>query len=125
MTQRGLYIHHHLSNEHYIVVIQNFILVVSKVCILGEQYGIIQIHGQNTTFWTYEDKRDTKEGSLTRLSKYCVKLQQNHSMGGQSQNRIERLRQESIMEYLKLVNDKAIRHFIKTSEGEDQPQSVV
>ena len=73
-------------------------------------YGVIQINGQNTVFFGFNGEE------LTKIGAYGTRLQKNHDMGGQSQNRIERLRQECIREYLKKINEKALSLYL-TSEG--------
>lgn len=75
----------------------------------SDSYGIILINGQNTVFYTYQQGRGHEQ-----IMKYSVRLPRNHDQGGQSQNRIERLRQEKILEYLKSVNDRALKLYWDT-----------
>jgi peptide subunit release factor 1 (eRF1) len=71
-----------------------------------DNYGIIHIDGQETVFYVLNGI------ALTRIERFIVQLPRNHDKGGQSQNRIERLRQEKIFEYLKKISEKAQHHYL-------------
>jgi peptide subunit release factor 1 (eRF1) len=73
-----------------------------------ENYGIIKIFGEKTTIQIVNEFAE-----ITTLDVKTTVLQRNQSHGGQSKNRIERLRQESIHNYLALAAEKAIRAFVK------------
>lgn len=77
-----------------------------------DKYGVVYINGENTEFYYYDEGK-----GLNRIGRYGVKLPRNHDMGGQSQNRVERLRQEKIWEYLKGVNERSVNYYIDTETG--------
>ena len=66
-----------------------------------EQHGLIMITGSETLFY-HIDIRDSQ-----LLAKITVNLPSNHCRGGQSQARIQRLRDEKIYEYLSNIGEKA------------------
>lgn len=71
-----------------------------------DDYGIVHIKGEETTLYSLNGDQ------LTYLTKFTTQIQSNHSRGGQSQNRIERLRQEQITEYLKKINELLVAKWI-------------
>jgi peptide subunit release factor 1 (eRF1) len=72
----------------------------------GDQYLILLVKGQETIYMEYERQLGARQ--LRQLGKYATRIARNHDRGGQSQNRIERLRQIQIHEYLKAVNERAL-----------------
>jgi hypothetical protein len=68
----------------------------------------LQVFGEKTTIQTANEFVEIKT-----IDTKTTKLQRNQSHGGQSKNRIERLRQESIHNYLKLAGEKAMNAFVK------------
>lgn len=66
-----------------------------------EHIAVLHLKGQCSVIYKYLPKLD----SLTQVARYQTKLQKNHSMGGQSQNRIMRLRENAIHEYLKKIQE--------------------
>lgn len=71
-----------------------------------DDYGVIDIQGEDTTFYILSGD------SLNYLTKINADLPSNHDQGGQSQNRIQRLRKEKIHNYLKKINDLACSKWI-------------
>jgi len=69
---------------------------------LDEYHMVLHLKGQCSTFYRYTVGLE----HLEKVGKYDTKLQNNHSRGGQSQNRIMRLRENSVHEYLKSVQEK-------------------
>lgn len=82
--------------------------VQSLYCLydIGECYLIAHLMGQDTALLEY----NSGTGNLKRIARYCARLARNHDRGGQSQNRIERLRQIQIHEYLKGINELMSKH---------------
>ena len=72
-----------------------------------EQHGLIMITGSETLFY-HIDIRD-----FQLLAKITVNLPSNHCRGGQSQARIQRLRDEKIHEYLSNIGERARELFTK------------
>ena len=66
-----------------------------------KRYGVIQIYGEDSIIQVCDEN-----AILKTLNTKSTKLQRRHGRGGQSQNRIARLRDESIHEYLKSVGEK-------------------
>lgn len=75
-----------------------------------DQYGVIHLDGQDTELFRYGRE-------LVRVCRYNVRLPRNHDRGGQSQARIQRLREERIHEYLKGINERAVKHYIDSETG--------
>ena len=73
-----------------------------------ENYGILQVYGEKTIVQISNEFAEVKTIDIK-----TTKLQKKQSHGGQSKNRIERLRQESIHNYLKLAGEKAMLAFVK------------
>lgn len=71
-------------------------------------YGILKVFGEKTTIQIANEFVEIRTIDIK-----TTKLQRNQSHGGQSKNRIERLRQESIHNYLKLAGEKAMNAFVK------------
>lgn len=71
-----------------------------------DKYGVLLLLGQEYQIWSLEGT------ALTLISKVSKKLPNNHSRGGFSQNRMERLRQEAIDVYLNSINEKLEKVFI-------------
>lgn len=69
-------------------------------------YAVIHVDGQDTTFYNLNGN------ALTRIGRYSVQLPRDHDQGGQSQNRIQRLRREKIQAYLKRIGELAVKHYI-------------
>jgi peptide subunit release factor 1 (eRF1) len=82
------------------------------------EYGIIELFGQSASV-----ARCNEFGEITQTWRKETKLQKNHHRGGQSQNRIARLRLESIHNYLKMVSEQATRMF--TCEGRPRIQALL
>jgi len=74
-----------------------------------DQHGLIIITGSETLFY-HINQRDEK-----LLARITANLPSNHSMGGQSQNRIQRLRDEKIHYYLTKIGEKAIELFTENN----------
>ncbi len=72
------------------------------------QYGIIQINGEDAKIQLTNEFGETRT-----VATKTTKLQKRHARGGQSQNRIARLRLETIHNYLKLVGEKAEKAFLE------------
>lgn len=81
-------------------------LTIRDLYTVKSDYAVIHVDGQDTTF--YNLNGDT----LSRVGKYSVQLPRDHDQGGQSQNRIQRLRREKIHAYLKRVGELAVRHYV-------------
>ena len=73
----------------------------------SKTYGVIEIYGEETYISKTNDLYE-----LHRLAEKTTKLQKRQGRGGQSQNRIARLRLETIHNYLQLAAEKAIRYFV-------------
>ncbi len=85
--------------------------IISYLYKTYNQYGVILLNGQDTVFYTMDgDTSDTY--TLSTVGKFSTKLQPKHDQGGQSQNRIARLREESITEYLKKINERALKYYL-------------
>jgi len=83
----------------------------------GDKYLILLVKGQETVYMEYEcPSLDLGHRQLRQLGRYTTRIARNHDKGGQSQNRIERLRQIQIHEYLKAVNERAL-HYALDSEN--------
>lgn len=67
--------------------------------------GLINITGSETLFYSITDLHETV------LSRIKTKLPSNHCRGGQSQNRIARLRDIAIHDYLTSISERAIDLF--------------
>lgn len=83
---------------------------------VGDKYLILLIRGQDTTFLEYERQKELNLEHINKIGRYGARIARNHDQGGQSQNRIERLRQIQIQEYLKGVNEKAISLALKEDD---------
>lgn len=73
----------------------------------SKTYGILEIYGEETYISKTNDLYE-----LHRLADKTTKLQKRQGRGGQSQNRIARLRLETIHNYLQLAAEKAITYFV-------------
>jgi len=73
-------------------------------------YGVVMVFGEEAEFYSFDDKQRHKFMGRIRHS-----ISNNHHRGGQSQNRLARLRTEQIHRYLTQV-EEAVRRFY-TSEG--------
>ncbi len=73
-------------------------------------YGIIEIYGEETIISKTNDLFE-----LEYLAEKTARLQKRQSRGGQSQNRIARLRLETIHNYLMMAAEKATINF--TTDG--------
>lgn len=74
------------------------------------QYGVVMVFGEEAEFYTFDDKYRHKFVGRIRHS-----IANNHHRGGQSQNRLARLRTEQIHRYVTQV-EESIRKFY-TREG--------
>lgn len=72
-----------------------------------EDYGVLYLAGCEYTFYVLNGK-DLYE--ITRTTR--KKLPRTHKRGGQSQNRIARLRDEAIHNYLVKINELCVDYFI-------------
>lgn len=75
------------------------------------QYGIIELFGQSVKVSLCNEF-----GETTQSWHKDTKLQKNHHRGGQSQNRIARLRLESIHNYLKSIAEQSTRMFTQNGK---------
>ena len=81
---------------------------ISQLYIAPKQhYGVVQIYGEDAVIQVCDETLQIKT-----VGKKSTKLQRKHCRGGQSQNRIARLRDESIHEYLKSVGEKITTAFM-------------
>lgn len=76
-----------------------------------QQYGILQVFGEKTTILLSNEFAECKTIDIK-----TTKVQKKQCRGGQSKNRIERLREETIHNYLKLASEKAIKAFTKDGQ---------
>lgn len=78
----------------------------------GDKYLVLFVKGHETVFIEYKrlPLADSDSVATKILGRYSVRIARNHDQGGQSQNRIERLRQIQIHEYLKSVNERALQY---------------
>jgi peptide subunit release factor 1 (eRF1) len=76
-----------------------------------QRYGVVQIYGEDSVIQVCDETL-----LLRTLGHKSTKLQRRHGRGGQSQNRIARLRDESIHEYLKSVAEKITTAFMTNSQ---------
>jgi peptide subunit release factor 1 (eRF1) len=67
-----------------------------------ELYGLLQVQGDKCIIQTINEYYDVKT-----INSKTAKIQKRHKKGGQSQNRIQRLRVETINCYLKAIAEKA------------------
>jgi peptide subunit release factor 1 (eRF1) len=74
-------------------------------------FGVMKVFGSKCTCYLANEF-----GELTTVSTKTARIQKNHSMGGQSQNRIQRLREETIHNYLKLSSEDAWDAFVKDGQ---------
>jgi peptide subunit release factor 1 (eRF1) len=75
-----------------------------------ERYGILKVFGEETVV-----QISNEFGEVKTIDVKTTKLQKRQDRGGQSQNRIARLRLETIHNYLKSAAEKATAAFV--SEG--------
>lgn len=73
--------------------------------------GILQVFGEETVVMISDGYENTV------LDVKTTKLQKRQDRGGQSQNRIARLRLETIHNYLKSASEKAVAAFVKAGKS--------
>lgn len=83
-----------------------------------EQYGIVQVWGEETIVQV-----SNEFGEIRTLATKTAKIQKRQDRGGQSQNRIARLREETIHNYLKLAGEKIDQCFL--SNGNPTVKAVL
>lgn len=71
-------------------------------------FGVIILHGEN-----YQIMTSNEFGEKTIHMYKKTRVQRKQGRGGQSKNRIERLRQESVHNYIKMATEHAMTVFIK------------
>ena len=74
-------------------------------------FGIMQVYGEKTVI-----QMCNEFGEVKTISTKTARIQKKQGRGGQSKNRIERLREETVHNYLKLASEKAELVFL--SEGQ-------
>lgn len=75
-----------------------------------ELYGLMEIYGEDMYIKTFNEFMDIK-----LLDTKTAKIQKRQDRGGQSQNRIARLRLETIHNYLKLSSEKANKLYTRNN----------
>ncbi len=68
-------------------------------------HGVVFITGSGCSFYKLSG------ASATLLERFKVKLPNEHSRGGQSQNRISHLRDEAIHNYITKCNERVLKHY--------------
>ena len=76
-----------------------------------DDFGVVLVSGTMTLFYLYNQNR------ITLLNKTTVDLQKRQSKGGQSQNRIARLAEETRDTYIKRVIEKINSLFINENKS--------
>ncbi len=87
-----------------------------------DNYGIILVNGQCGDFFLLSA---SGEEAAVMIGQFHTRLQRAHGRGGQSQNRIARLQQESVWEYLKKLNDQAMKHFWDTKDNTSKVKGLI
>ena len=73
-----------------------------------ELYGLMRIQGEKCTIHTINEYFEVKT-----INCKTARIQKRQKKGGQSQNRIQRLRVETINNYLKSIQEKALAAYTK------------
>jgi hypothetical protein len=86
----------------------------------SRQFGILRVFGEKTIVQISNEFSEIKT-----ISVKTTKLQKKQGRGGQSKNRIERLREETVHNYLKLASEKAMAAFVKDGQIKIQALLIV
>lgn len=95
-----------IRNYKYLCDKRFHVEYIEDLYVSYEKYGILLLLGQEYQIWTLEGT------TLHRLVNVSKSLPNHHCRGGYSQNRLERLRQESVDMYMKSINEKLEKVFL-------------
>lgn len=80
--------------------------LIEKLYESYDDYGIVLIGGEDTTFYKFHGNY------YTLVDKITVHRQKNQKKGGQSAPRFGRIREGQILEYTKLIIEKLIKNYV-------------